>query len=427
MTLVDTADGDLQKRPWTVGLLLVLFTAPALAAVITPVPGNFVLDGDIGEWKGIPPTLRASAEHDALWYGTSRNGLVLAGLVRDSRWKFARNTAELVNDRRLEIWLTAVEPFELPTIKYDDEACTNEARGVEEVEKACLQWVQKQTEFRELLQRQFTRMWRVAPAAVDEAYALPAYDLLTEPQRVALRFSRPAGLPLSKFHTNADGSLTFEILIPWEIFPPANRLSLDGLRLAVNNKSYLMGAPPAGEDVRDSLPVHQLSPPITTHITTCGQPLLGRNLHGDDEPAFYFLSHSLGIDKVFFFENPEGPYDPPLPEKSDISPRASYQIFFTQELAKGEFLCGPFMSYRMGQIVRKFPFRLAPEQDQVSWAPLGRLPVRRLSDGTRLIRYGPEQSSGPLVAQGILSLLDEDLRSHTIVAGLRSAEPGCLV
>lgn len=97
-----------------------------------------------------------------------------------------------------------------------------------------MQWIQVQTVFRERLQKQATRMWRIAPQAAAEAYALPAYDGFTEAQRNALGFRRPARLPLREFRTGSDGAVTFEILIPWELFPPADRLSLERVRLAVN-------------------------------------------------------------------------------------------------------------------------------------------------------------------------------------------------
>ena len=68
----------------TLGLSLVLFSAPVLAAVITPVPGNFVLDGEIGEWNGIPPTQQIgysgdTTESDSIWLGRNRKGLVVVG------------------------------------------------------------------------------------------------------------------------------------------------------------------------------------------------------------------------------------------------------------------------------------------------------------------------------------------------------------
>lgn len=383
----------------TIGLSFVLFIAPVLAKVITPVPGNFVLDGKIEEWMGIPPTQELryeghSTEYNSFWLGQSRKGMVVAGLIRNNPWRFATSTSELSQQGRLEIWISEVDSFDLPEIKNIDDRCAREEKP--EDKNNCMQWVQAQTAFRERLQRQAARMWRIAPNAAEEAYALPAYDEFTEPQLKALGFPRPAGLPLREFRTSSDGAVTFEILIPWNLFPPADRLNIERIRLAVNVKTHFYGSPPAGEPLPDDLPAYAVSPPITTRITTCGQPLLGRNMHGEDEPALYFLSPSFEIDKAFFFETPKAQNDFALPGKNDVSPIALGQLFFTQELDTGEFLCGPFMGYRRGQIVRNFPFRLEPPQDQFSEKPLTSFPVMRLADGTRLIRYGPETASGPL-------------------------------
>lgn len=365
------------RRLRTFGLSLVLFSAPVLAAVITPVPGDFVLDGSIGEWNGIPPTKQIrysgdTSESDSLWLGRSPRGLVIAGLIRNNRWKFAKSTSELASEGRLEVWLSAVEAFNLPEIKYGEHVCA--AAQKPEEKSACMRWIEVQTEYRAKLQKQATRMWRIAPQAAEEAYALPAYDGLTESQRNALRFPRPAGLPLREFRTGSDGAVTFEILIPWELFPPADRLSLERLRLAFDLKSSYEGSPPDGESARAALPLFAVTPPIATRITTCGQPLLGKNMEGEDESAFYFLNSSLEIDEVFFFENPGEPYDTPLPKDRDISPIASYQTFSAQELDKGEFLCEPFMSYRKGEIVRNFPFRLEPALSGHTYRSCGKNP-----------------------------------------------------
>jgi len=379
---------------------VILFSAcPALATVISQVPGNFVLDGQIGEWNGIPPAEQirysgSTTESDSFWLGRSRWGLVVAGLIRNHRWSFATDISELATSGRLEIWLSVAEAFDLPEIKYDEEACA--AAPKPEEKNSCLQWMQEQADFREKLQRQATRVWRLAPNAAEEAYAVPAYDGFTDGQRKALRFERPAGLPVSQFRTSADGSATFEVLIPWEVFPPADRLNIERVRLAVNIKSNFEGSPPNAAAVRENLPLYAISPAITTRITTCGQPLLGKNLHGEDEAAFYFLNRSLVIDRAFFFGNPEEAYGHPLPEKDEVSPIASYQTFSTQALGNNEFLCAPFMSYRKGQVTKNFPFRLEPPGDQWSRNGLTTFPVKRLPDGTLLIRYGPDIASGPL-------------------------------
>jgi hypothetical protein len=389
---------------WALCFYLALFSATVFGAVITPVPATFILDGNVREWNGIPPVTRlwssAVTVKYAIWFGQSRDGLVVAGLVRNSGLKFAKDSSELENKDRVEVWLSVADQFDLPKVKYDEEACTRGAQEGVEKGAACLEWLKEQNGFRERLTSLFTRMWRITPYVNQESYALPAYDALSELQRNALRFSRPSGAPLQKFQTGADGTLTFEILIPWAIFPPANRLSLESVHLRVDLTDggwvHVSTNPEVRMTGEGSLPSLAVAPPITTRITPCGQPLLGKNLQGDDLPAFYFLNRRLEIDKAFFFENPEYPYRPFLPEKDEISPVARHERFFVQELEKGEVLCGPFMSYRKGSVVRLFPFRLQPPGDQVSMAPLTSFPLKRLADGTRLIQYGPDRSYGPL-------------------------------
>jgi hypothetical protein len=198
----------------------------------------------------------------------------LQGLVRDGNLRFAKDSSELANHERVEVWLSAAEQFELPEVKYDEEACTSGARGAVEKRAACLEWLNEQTGFRERLNKQFTRMWRIAPTVSQEAYALPAYDAMSESQRRALRFSRPSGVPVQKFQTETDGALTFEILIPWEIFPPVNRLSLESVHLRVDLTSggwaHVSTDPEARSPSEDPLPLLTVSPPIAARVTRAG-------------------------------------------------------------------------------------------------------------------------------------------------------------
>ncbi|MBL8213521.1 MAG: hypothetical protein JNK87_22575 [Bryobacterales bacterium] len=68
-----------------------------------------------------------------------------------------------------------------------------------------------------------------------------------------------------------------------------------------------------------------LWPPVTTQVTTCGQPLLAQSVEGNDTPPFYFLRRSPQIDRAFFFEDVE-------------------HAFFPQALGPGEYPSGPFLS-----------------------------------------------------------------------------------
>jgi hypothetical protein len=380
-------------------LLLFLLAPAGGATVISSTPGGFAFDGSVDEWRHISPIRTTgrprSAEEEAAWAGVSRTGLVIAGRFPASalreRPAVGRGPMSLP---RVDIWLAITQPFELPEVKFSDEACGAPAREVERAD--CLHWRDEQLKFRERLQKQFVRMWRIGTSGGEEAYARPAFDELSEGQRAALHLPRPEGVPQGKFRGLADGGMEFEALVRWELFPPADRLHIDQLRLAVTLEPINGRDDEPTDPFRADLPAFSVWPPVTTRITPCGQPLLGRNLHGEDEAAFYSLNSRLQTDEAFFFENDEDPYESPLPKPGDVSPRSRAVKFFAEAVGPGEYLCGPFLSFRKGSIAKGFPFRLEPPQDQISTLPERPLNVRLLPDGSRLIQYGPDIAHGPL-------------------------------
>jgi hypothetical protein len=239
-----------------------------------------------------------------------------------------------------------------------------------------------QFSYQENVERLFRRRRYLSPAAAQETWALPAYDSLSEAQRDALPFPRPAALPRRKFRTIAGDVMEFEIFIPWEIFPPADRLNLERIRML---------AVVGGYSTPEELAVVGVSPPITSRITTCAQPLA--------DNAFYFLSPSLATDETFAFEEPQWEDDSDTnpadnPNSSEFVFKAGTTEYFTQELGKGEFLCGPYLSYRKGSVFRQFPVYLEHSRDG-SGQRVSSFPVRRLADGTWLIKYGPEMYTDP--------------------------------
>jgi hypothetical protein len=57
--------GHLVRAAW---LAVPALAAPLFAAVITPVPSNFVFDGSVEEWKGRPRVAEA-VNAGSLWIG----------------------------------------------------------------------------------------------------------------------------------------------------------------------------------------------------------------------------------------------------------------------------------------------------------------------------------------------------------------------
>ena len=314
---------------------------------------------------------------------------------------FAANESELPEKGRLEVWISAADHLELPPATFEENDCLAMTSAVDK--KACLNWLNTQVVFRTRIKELFTRMWRIAPNASVETYALPVFDALTDFQREALGFPRPASVPLRKFQVAPDGLTRFEILIPWELFPPFGKVNLGQLQFRVdliggsNTISSVMNLSYTGRGERPTLPLPAVavSPPINTRITPCDQPPVARTVQGEDKAAFFFLTNNLSVDKVFIFDDYMCPgYAPDF--KTHASPVTWWKTFFFQELDRGEFLCGPFMSYRKENIVRHFPLRLEPSMDMVSVKPITKFPVKRLANGTRLILYSPDAGHGPL-------------------------------
>ncbi len=373
-------------------LAALVLSAPVQGVVIGPAPSDFALDGSVAEWQGRPPAART--DRGLLWVGQTSQGFVAAGRVDDRRFPFAAATAANQPGSRLEVWLSLAEDFEFPNMSYPEEVCA----GMEAAAKAsCLAWRKKESDLRDNGKKLFTRMWRVVPSAAEEAYALPSYDSMTGAERETLGFPRPDGLPKRRFRTAADGAVTFEVLIPWNLFPPANRLNIERAQFRADfdweGFTSLSTGPTNGYAGYEVLPVVAVAPPVSAQIGRCAQPLTAFDIGGGESPVFYFLSSDgHNARRVFFFDNFEEPYMPQFPfaEYPGMLTRNVPQ--FSQVLGKDEFLRGPYLSCRNRNVVKQFPIWMGPDPGTVSIAPAAPLLVRAMPDGTRLFRLGPAQS-----------------------------------
>jgi hypothetical protein len=248
-------------------------------------------------------------------------------------------------------------------------------------------------------------MWRVVPGGAEEAYALPVYDSLAGAELKALGLPRPDGLPRRQFRTAAGGEVTFEVLVPWNLFPPSNRLNIERIRFRVD---FVSGAyislstggiiAPAGREI---LPVVAVAPPVRVRIGTCAQPLSGFDTVGKEVPAFYLLnSDGRTAARVFIFENYQEPYMPQSPP-ADYGGLQTLDVQqSTQAIGKDEFICGPYLSYRNGNVVRQFPIWIGPEPGTDLLGQMMPIVVKTMPDGMRLLRLGPMKSLYSLSHKG---------------------------
>jgi hypothetical protein len=346
--------------------LFLLVAPPLIAATIPVATRSFVLDGSIAEWRPLP-SFGQSSDGNPIWIAQSSEGLIIAG-------RTAARSARVI------IRLAIAESPTFPEIPYDADACAANSEGDEKRKSACMAWIVRQEAYRKLLLKQFRRVWQITPESAAETWALPAWTAMTSDEQEALQFAAPSGVPRRKFRTETGGATTFEILVPWNLFPPANALRIDHLGLDVT-----VGENPS--DAPSDLPTVSLSRPIDTRITECAQPL--------KEDAYYFLTSSHVVKKTFIFSNHEERDPEPTPADDEVSPEARYFAHFTQKLGPDESICGPQMSYRKGPVRKQYPFRLGPGDGEESNSPFD-FPVHRLADGTWLIRYGPDETIYPL-------------------------------
>jgi hypothetical protein len=237
----------------------------------------------------------------------------------------------------------------------------------------------------------FIRMWRIAPGVIEEAYATASYASLTDAEQKNTSALKPSGQLVAKFLVTESQNFTYEILVPWEAVPPADRLHLDRVKLALNlvdGDHIRVTTDPALRDLRRPvLRSVAVVPPIVIHFTPCEYPLTGMS----GEPAFYFLGPSLTVGRAFTFENGLpccGAVT--LQEVKAISPYFTLVEHFVQRLGPGEFLCGSPIAYAKRSVIKRFPFELGPGPGLYPLAqPPASLAVLRLPNGIRLIRDGP--------------------------------------
>lgn len=249
---------------------------------------------------------------------------------------------------------------------------------------------------RNKLEQLFTKVWRITEEKVEEVGAGETLASMTDEQRDEARMLVDPALPVAAFSA-ATGELKFsyEVMIPWEAFPPGDRLYLERIRFSLTG---LIGGKVevSSEYYGDegNLPTGQrtlgLQQVVGAQFTPCRYAMVERM----GEPVFAFWDQQRQVRKAFRFYNRVAccGYRTNPPEGA-LSPRVAPVVRTAQTLGPGETLCGPPMAYRKGNVIKRFDFDLGPGVD---FYPLGAAPgkvaVHRLPDGVRLLRDGPDSS-----------------------------------
>src|SRR5260370_7377328 len=214
------------------------------------------IDGSINEYASAPPDIVLTPQGEGarkgrLWIRNIGKGLLIAGDIEGGPPDFPRDKDSLLAKDHVEIWLTAgVNPV-LPPIGWSHQfgentladgadSCADDLDGTgisrdssPEGLRKCREWAAKQQKYRRYFQRLFLRQWLLAPDYAVESFAAPAYE------EIASRFAskeeipaalKPRGNPKFWYSPSAKG-YTFQVLIPYEIFPPLPSLDLPALPL----------------------------------------------------------------------------------------------------------------------------------------------------------------------------------------------------
>lgn len=189
---------ELTKRMQWGGLfsLLLGIASPAFSAPIPPLqstytPDYVTLDGDLKEFQGPPQvvlgpaqqvagTQKATGPHDfsaKIWLRMNKEGLWIAGQVKDDKIQFPQPTSAWLNADHIELWL-AFPQAQMPVMGFanqfgfhpvaQEKAC--QGADFQGTASECVAWFRKQSERRQWLPHLFQRQFMIAPGQIQETW-----------------------------------------------------------------------------------------------------------------------------------------------------------------------------------------------------------------------------------------------------------------
>jgi hypothetical protein len=252
-----------------------------------------------------------------------------------------------------------------------------------------------------VFKRLFMRQWLLTDYYSVESYATPAFESITRDfasDQPAYSEEVPSMLkPLGKIQTwvsrrwanNGRPGYTFQIEIPYVLFPPLPTLELSDLRLMVD---VFSPAPPGKKmgpySTSSPLRVYgkpetfnwiRLDPARTFQMTPCDIGLTGADKHHEDHAGWFIphASESTGWQSdAFALVNEPGGYDD---GPDSLSPVVRRIHNFWHAIDTGEWVCGPQLAYRKGETTKQLGETVGEEG----------FDAKRMSDGTLLIKSGP--------------------------------------
>lgn len=301
-----------------------------------------------------------------VWVRRAPEGLVIAGQVDGAPPDFPTNAASLMLKDHVEIWLAQQPNPALPIMGWGNQfgeiqlpkgenSCVEGPKDsqpqIGDVD-ICQQWAKVQNAYRLQLKRLFARQWQLSPQVSVESFASSAYRAIANESKTSgvseLAFLKPVGIPVLKAQPNPSGGYTFETLIPWSMFPPLDNVAFQDLYLMVEvfnsaapgqkSGAYGSTAPGRGYAKFDAFNrIHFVRPKKFT-ISACSYPAVGAGFFDERENGYFLPTDDGMVSGTFILQNHFEGY---AYSAKGNSPEVVTTSFFSKELGKGSFLCGP--------------------------------------------------------------------------------------
>ena len=216
--------------------------------------------------------------------------------------------------------------------------------------------------------------------------------------RAALAPLAPASQPRSEFAERASGGYHFELLVPWDAFPPMRPLRLHRLRVMVDVFSPGTAARRYGPFSTTSstrkwgdpttLPVVRLPEPRAYYLTPCREPADRPVLESapdvmplttsDSAQVYYQPTATLDLRQLIVLDNRAAGYQY-APDSTTWSPVAWRSRYWSERVEGGD-LCGPRLAYAESSGVARSDF-VVPLPDSLA--------MHRFANGDFLLEVGP--------------------------------------
>jgi hypothetical protein len=350
-------------------------------------------------------------------------GLIIAGTVTGGAPQFPGTPAEIMEKEHIEIWLAVTPNPGLPAIgwgnQFDDvelpegekscEDYAKKASGVTQTDSdACREFVQKQKSYRAYFTRLFVRQWQLAPGIAVESFAAPAYQTIQERFRpgkdeardIFPELLKPSGMPQAVFEsTSGPAGYRFEVLVPWNVFPPADNETLRDMSVlveaygpaATGKKFGAYGTSAPGRRYGNATTFNQIrfAEAREYELTPCDYELVGLDLQDEPTKAFFFPAESEFISDVFILENYKRGY---AYGPTGLSPKTRPTHFFWKRLGLHEYVCGPILRHKEGDREKDLELDVHGQTSQVVIEEEKGFDARKLPDGTLLVKDGPREA-----------------------------------